>query len=55
LKKWLIDLAKVSCLIFQKPDNPVPGCSETMKYRFMDLNQTVICGGQKAGLSLHLK
>jgi hypothetical protein len=47
-------------LFCQKADNPVAGCVETMKHRFIDFNQVAICGGQKAGneflgLKHHLK
>jgi hypothetical protein len=36
-------------LVCQKADNPVAGCVETIKHRFLDFKQIVICGFQKAG------
>jgi hypothetical protein len=36
--------------VCQKKENPVAGCAETMKHRFSDFNQVVICGVQKAVL-----
>jgi hypothetical protein len=49
LKKRLLDLARFAFWVCQKKENPVAGCVEAMKHRFMDFNQVVICGGHKAG------
>jgi hypothetical protein len=48
LKCCFLNLAQVAFLDGQKPDNPVAGCVETMKYRFVDFTQDVFCCSQKA-------
>jgi hypothetical protein len=43
-----LNVAQVAFWDGQKAANPVAGCVETMKHRFIDFPQVVFCGAQKA-------